>query len=134
MSLHFQKQQRATFTQVLKQEDGKYFCPRGNCGKEFTSAMFLILHQLADKHLDRLCCVCNKTFSQKHHLRRHIKSVHLQEQHVCSQCPDQRSFTRTDALYAHQLMHHGMIICNYCGAGFGEAKWLKDHVSKYHAN
>ena len=118
----------------VKQENGKFICQYRYCGRQFASSMLLLFHQFADQHLDLLCCVCNKTFNFKHHLKRHIKSAHLQEQHICTQCPDRRSFTRKDKLNAHQLKQHGMIVCDQCGAGFSEGKWLRDHVSKYHAN
>ena len=134
LCIFFQKHRKPAVQLTVKRESGKFICLSENCGKVFTSSMLLLFHQFSDKHLGLLCCVCNKTFSFQQTLRRHIKSAHLQEQHVCSQCPDQRSYTRRDKLNAHQLKYHGMIMCDKCGAGFSETKWLKDHITKYHAN
>ena len=106
-------------------------CSTENCGREFNSPMLLLVHQLDSGHLDNLCCMCYKTFSRKPDLRRHIKSLHLQQQFSCFQCEEKRTYSRRDSLYCHQLKHHGMVTCDQCGAGFNKVKWLKEHLNKH---
>ena len=113
-------------------ENGKFRCFSGYCRQEFSSPSILLNHQFYAGHLDIYCCVCDKTFSRKDKLRRHVQSVHLQERFQCKLCPEKRAYNRKDKLNAHQLKTHGMVMCAKCGAGFSETKWLKDHVAKYH--
>ena len=116
----------------VKVENGKFTCCSGDCREEFSSTMLLLGHQFHHGHLGIYCCVCNKSFSRKDKLRRHIQSVHYQERFKCTLCSEKRDYNRKDALHAHQLKVHDMIMCDKCGAGFSETKWLKDHVAKYH--
>ena len=109
---------------------GKFSCEK--CNKEFNSAMPLLYHQMENKHLGFLCCVCDQPFIHKGHLRRHVQSVHLKEQFVCFQCPDKRIFTRKDKCREHQLKNHGVIQCDSCGGGFTSSKLLKEHIKIQH--
>ena len=119
-------------TSRVKEENGKLICTANNCGKEFSSAMLLLVHQFETNHLGIQCSLCNKTFCSSPVLRRHVKSVHLNEQHLCIMCTKKRTFNRLDNLYKHQLKCHGMVQCDKCGAGFNETKWLKEHAAKHH--
>ena len=94
--------------------------------------MLLLYHQLEDKHLTLLCVACDKQFANSSHLRRHIRSMHLQEKFICLQCQDQRIFTRKDSCRDHQLKVHGCVQCDICGGGFTSLKLLKEHVFSQH--
>ena len=110
--------------------NGKFICLTGDCRKEFHSSELLLCHQYENNHLVLLCCMCDRVFTYKTALLRHIRSIHLelQEKHVCSQCSIRRTFKRKDNLHQHQRKVHGMITCELCGTGFTDAKILKEHM------
>ena len=91
------------------------------------------MHQYENGHLDYLCCVCNRVFSRKDILRRHVKSLHFLEHFQCSQCVENRTFNRKDHYRAHQLKVHGLVLCEECGIGFTETKSLKRHIVMDHS-
>ena len=114
--------------------NGKYVCWNGTCRNEYNSPSQLLMHQYEQGHLDYLCCVCNRAFSRKDILRRHVKSLHLKEHFQCSQCTEVRKFNRKDHYRSHQLKVHGTVLCEECGAGFRETKSLKHHIIIEHTN
>ncbi len=113
--------------------NGRYSCWTRSCEREFDTPEQLLEHQFESNHLDYMCCVCDKVFSRKDILRRHIKSLHLKEVFVCQQCADHRTFNRQDHFRKHQLQAHGMVLCPTCGAGFTETKALTAHVVNEHS-
>ena len=126
---------RAITAKQLELEIGSIVCDFEGCGREFNSALLLLIHQLETAHLNLRCTVCQNSFSRKSDVKRHITSMHLlQGQFECIHCPNGKRFNRLDGLHKHQLKHHGVVICDQCGARFNEVKWLKDHVIKYHTD
>ena len=117
---------------VKTEDTGVVHCLYENCGREFSSPLRLLVHQYESNHLSVLCFVCDKSFSRRENLRRHIKSLHLQEEHVCDQCIERRCYNRSDNLFAHQMKVHGMVRCKYCAAGFTDIKCLKEHMTMHH--
>ena len=128
-----QKRERNLFPPVGLNSNGQYVCWITNCGKEFSSAMLLMVHQYESGHLDFMCCLCNGAFSRKDILRRHIKSLHLQEHFTCLRCIEQRTFDRKDHFRKHQLQVHGSVLCEVCGEAFLETKSLKAHFIQEHS-
>ena len=79
----------------------------------------------------RYCCpFCNKTFSQKYIVPRHIKSMHenfYQKCHLCNQ------FVKN--VQQHLKFRHSekqYIKCVICEESFESKKLLRDHLSNYH--
>ena len=77
-----------------------------------------------------VCSQCDKQFSTKIILRRHIKSLH--KKYACNQCD--RQFTRQDTLTTHiQSKHEGVkYVCNHCGQQFTEKGRLTTHTKRRH--
>ena len=118
----------------VKIEGGKFICFSGNCRKEFDSGILLLGHQLHYSHLGIFCCVCNRSYSRKDKLRRHVLSIHTQQQFTCSLCPEKRTCNRKDALMAHQMKVHGVVACLDCGNAFRSTQLLAEHTSQFHPN
>ena len=97
---------KAEVTTNVKQ-DTKLRCLKGSCGQDFSSVKLLLAHQYEKYHLANLCSACDKTFTELKTLRRHIKSLHLQEQFVCQQCLEVHSFNKRDNFFVHQLKCYG---------------------------
>ena len=116
----------------VKIEGGKFICFSGSCREEFNSSTLLLGHQFHQNHLGIFCCVCNRSYSRKDKLRRHVLSIHMQQQFPCSLCPEKRTYNRKDYLTAHQMKKHGMVACLECGNTFLSTNWLYEHVSKFH--
>ena len=68
-------QTRGHGTGTVKKPSEKFACDR--CGREFNTAMLLLVHQFEHNHLDVFFCVCDRTLSTKASLRRHVKAVHF---------------------------------------------------------
>ena len=52
------------------------------------------------------CDHCGSTFKHKHHLLRHIRSVHQKQQHMCPVC--RQLYSRPDSLALHVKAKHNM--------------------------
>ena len=85
------------------------------------------------------CSTCQKIFSTKDTLGRHIKSVHLKLKrsdlslkHDCLQCP--RSFRDKRDLNVHVAsVHEGIRIhCEHCQSHFNALKSYKRHLARKH--
>lgn len=121
----------------LSFRDGKVQCPRESCVFQADS-----MHSLKDHyrnvHLQlRLhkCTDCEKSFSRKLSLMRHIASVHqkAQKPHQCNRC-------ETSCWSASQLSHHISSVhdkerpheCSVCGAAFADTGALNRHTATVH--
>ena len=113
---------------LILNHGGRYSCWKVGCDKEYDSSFSLLIHQYENGHLGLVCCVCDKRFASKKTLRRHVKSMHLQEEYVCAQCPDERIFNRKDRCRNHQLKVHGLVLCEICCEGFTDLKLLTEHT------
>ena len=78
------------------------------------------------------CNYCNKNFSQKNNLKRHIKSKHEATNLRCEKC----EFTsdRIDCLKRHIEMKHyqNKIKCPECSAEFSRKDNMERHKKEYH--
>ena len=83
-----------------------------------------------------VCVECEKPFSQKKLLNRHVRTVHAQENpHTCQQC-GRRCRSRSE-LETHLLIHSGSKPhkCNLCqpkDKAFAQKSQLIDHQVKVH--
>ncbi len=109
---YFKRAKPPALTKVTAAGSEKFACRSDDCGKEFDSARHLLRHQLEVNHLDLVCHVCEKAFTLKSSVRRHIKSVHVQEQYVCPHCPEVRSFNDASNLRRHVKNAHNGYITN----------------------
>ena len=81
------------------------------------------------------CKACNKNFSRKDNITRHIESVHLKlKNHLCSDCG--KEFSEKAALVRHASMHHGNVRypCHLCDKSYGLEKDLRSHIKVMHEN
>lgn len=125
----FQKKQRRSYKKHANfNADGIYVCSEPTCYREFTSPLLLAGHQYETDHFNVTCDTCGVTFVTKRNLRRHLKSLHLQEEYVCTQCPQRKVFNRKDRRIYHELTIHGVVKCDVCYEGFTDKKLLREHV------
>ena len=83
------------------------------------------------------CNICQKTFKNAMHLKRHYRDVHGPEvrPHLCDTCG--KAFKRTDALQQHRIVHLERSArtlpfkCATCNKGFRSAAHLKEHMSMH---
>ena len=74
------------------------------------------------------CFICNKHFSQKVHVKIHIRSHTGEKPFTCSIC--NRSFSRNSHLQNHVLKRHNIhteYICPVCKTSFSQQSSLKRH-------
>ena len=74
------------------------------------------------------CDICNKLFSNKSNLRKHIKSVHEKMKFKCEICTT--NFTRKDNLLSHKRNIHSKSIefeCTACEKKFNRKGNLQAH-------
>ncbi len=109
---------------------GFYNCDYMGCLQEFSNAQGLFNHQLMTQHINDYCCLCDKTFSARSKLRRHIDSVHAGKNHGCWFCD--KFYNREDHLMEHILRSHGLAACKDCKATFPEKEMLKNHRAQAH--
>jgi len=104
------------------------------CDKAFSLKGHLTRHveQVHKKIHKHTCQQCDKVFTG--HLDRHFKEVHQQlKPHKCNECG--KEFGRAEVLKRHiNQVHRGMkpFECNECGKEFGQATNLKGHINQVH--
>ena len=78
------------------------------------------------------CKECDREFSSKDHLKRHVQSVHEGVLFKCDLCP--KTCTRKDKLYRHvQSVHKGVRFkCDLCPNTFGRRALLSAHIRRVH--
>ncbi|XP_073831792.1 uncharacterized protein [Musca autumnalis] len=77
------------------------------------------------------CEQCDRDFSSKTNLNRHMQSHQGTKPHQCPQCP--KSFTQKSTLKQHLLTHTGEkpYICDICDRGFTQCKSLIFHKRRH---
>ena len=106
-------------------------CSVGSCGKQFQDATSLFNHQLANKHFHLYCVLCQRSYSARDKMNRHVNSVHSKSQEFkCMFCD--KVYCRSDVLTAHQLEKHGMVSCRTCNSAFPTKELLHQHKQTAH--
>ena len=83
-----------------------------------------------DKRLE--CPNCDKTFTRKHNLRNHIRTIHEGIKLDCPKC--EKLFTRKEYLQSHiRTIHDGIKLdCPKCDKSFTRGPNLRAHVKRFH--
>ncbi|CAI2737452.1 unnamed protein product [Dicrocoelium dendriticum] len=83
-----------------------------------------------------ICEHCGKSYSVKHGLRGHIKSVHSNERpHECKYC--EKTFSRLVRLRVHEMSIHlkqRPYACEHCGRSFSDKSNLQRHLRTVHSD
>ncbi|KAI9332886.1 hypothetical protein DFJ73DRAFT_630162 [Zopfochytrium polystomum] len=81
-----------------------YICPNSGCSKSFTRRYNLQSHLRCHSGERPYCCdLCSLTFSRKHDLRRHTRSLHsVDRPHLCTHC--NLSFARSVKLFFFRFL------------------------------
>lgn len=74
--------------------------------------------------------ICNKKFTKRNYLNRHIKRVHITKNHVCDVC--ERKFATR--LNIHRCRHflNRLHPCLKCEATFTSKTYMNDHMNRMH--
>lgn len=102
------------------------------CGKSFTVSATLQRHMQTHKTVFQ-CGTCDREFSHRHHLKRHL-IVHTGERpFLCPHCD--RTFGLRTTLLTHLRLHTGEkpYKCKHCPLAFRRNYSLKNHMKKAHA-
>ena len=102
------------------------------CGKKVKNMGSHMLQVHSDRSRQQRipCTVCEKTFSTKQAMRKHIEMIHEDKKEQCCECG--QWFKN---LYDHMKKVHGVgkqHMCNDCGKGFVCNSYLKEHWEKIH--
>lgn len=107
-----------------------------DCGLEFADMHSLVVHEIT-AHEDKgfRCHVCEKVFTRKYHLDRHLQLTPCSGQpppaHPCEVCG--KVYTRKDNLREHLRVHAGEVTrkkkfkCEFCPKMFHGASLLRIH-------
>ena len=77
------------------------------------------------------CCLCEKRFYSKQHLKVHIQSAHEGKRFKCNSC--EKEFKSNSILRKHNLIHDGVsFACNSCDKKFSRREMLREHEQSFH--
>ncbi|XP_055910627.1 zinc finger protein 91-like [Eupeodes corollae] len=101
------------------------------CNKTFSTKAYLQKHMNMHTNKSFKCKICPTGFESKEALKQHNKSHGKEKPFLCSECG--LRFVRNDYLLIHMRRHTGEkpFTCKYCGKGFPRKTDLNVHV-KYH--
>lgn len=79
-----------------------------------------------------ICSRCNRSFTGRSMLHKHVQSVHEGITYQCSICD--KSFTQRSNLYVHERSVHGSVsyTCATCNKSFLYKSSLREHIKRLH--
>ncbi|XP_055607435.1 zinc finger and BTB domain-containing protein 24-like isoform X2 [Uranotaenia lowii] len=113
--------------------DGKFPCNR--CEKSFSTKTNLNRHLAShDGRKPYTCEICQKGFTQSGSLKQHMMIHDQIRPYVCEVCD--YAFTQPKSLKFHMLTHTNEkpFTCDHCGVPFRQRDSLKRHVMTRHGN
>lgn len=116
-------------THVKFSNKTQYIC--GMCNRDFSSKNNLKRHLVTHSGVKPyLCKVCQKNFSQFGTLKQHMYTHTGEKPFVCEIC--KRGFSQYKSLIFHKRRHTGEkpFFCNYCGSHFRQRDSLKACICK----
>ncbi|XP_022829377.1 zinc finger protein 525-like isoform X2 [Spodoptera litura] len=135
----FQKYCKYDFNDEMEEEQQKklYYCSYAGCASYFDRPYRLAQHFLAHNNIRPFPCNqpnCNKAYTNKSHLDRHMNSVHLpQEKDVvysCSQC--MKPFANRQNLKRHiNTVHAVQFTCDLCKMTYKKKNQLTAHMYQH---
>ncbi|XP_017493440.1 PREDICTED: myoneurin-like [Rhagoletis zephyria] len=127
---------RSSSTRIAKKGEGlntsnRYVCFK--CNRDFSTKTNLNRH-MATHEGNRAfqCHICDKTFTQNVSLKQHMYTHTGEKPYQCVVC--HRGFTQCKSLVFHMRRHTGEkpFPCEKCGALFRQKDGLKTHILKRH--
>ena len=131
------KDKLADHVEAVHQKKQKYLCSK--CGKGFYHKFNMTRHVITckkrgKKKEPRECPECDRVFTFKSELKRHIEVVHLKiKSHKCEQCG--KGFSQkcmledhVNAVHLKKREHQ----CQDCGSSFARLSQLNRHISAVH--
>ena len=131
------KDKLADHVEAVHQKKQKYLCSK--CGKGFYHKFNMTRHVITckkrgKKKEPRECPECDRVFTFKSELKRHIEVVHLKiKSHKCDQCS--KGFSQKcmlddhiNAVHLKKREHQ----CQDCGSSFARLSQLNRHISAVH--
>lgn len=135
----FQKHCKYDLSDKMEEEQPKklYYCSYAGCASYFDRPYRLAQHFLAHNNIRPFPCKqpnCNKAYTSKSHLDRHVNSVHLPPEndvvYSCSQC--NRSFANRQNLKRHiNTVHAVQFTCDLCKVTYKKKNQLTAHMYQH---
>ncbi len=118
-----------------------FVCSFENCGKTFTTIMYLKNHEKSHQDRSIDCPHCSKTYTNPYSLKAHVNRVHDKIKKVsCDLC--EKEFLTNQEKKSHMDLAHAASsteeknvknhTCELCSSSFYTIKKLKTHVERVH--
>jgi hypothetical protein len=108
-------------------------CTYLGCNKSFTTRSHLNRHIQSEHEVKRFeCPTCHIKFTRKEKLKKHTAEFHKGKQYVCSYPGCNKPFKQESDLQKHIPKHSTIHFCADCGDSFLEIKGLQDHIKNMH--